>query len=396
MQKSKNNGAQGAKKVKGGKKGKSKGPQWTGGVPRPIAALSSKDSANLGDGIVVRHREFVANVQGNNSVFQLLGLSAAIPGYDINPGCGTMFPWLSGIALNYEKYRFEALRFDVVPRNPSSLAGALYAGIDYDWDDIPAATEGQLMSNRGAISSDIWTKVSVPVDCARINQDMPYRYVAASAKGDSAQRQVFAGYFMIGIAGTAATVSFDIFVDYTVRLSLPALHTVDESGAVALPEKTLVAGVPNGFVDIPKLPSLQVVTVGVDVPNVPNLVNAKGYRLPLTPTGALLSYIDMATGGATPASFAADTTFDWVLASATGSTLTNDLNAYMGQSAWQTVKSAANWLVNGLEGRAWSSLDLDRIRKQFPTASYIIPKVVSAAGRVLTAGNALSTRYTSL
>jgi len=395
MQKSKKKvGAQGAVKSK---KGGKKGTKVSAAVP---AARPSKGTGDLGGGITLNHREFVANVSGTSASFLLLGQSASVPGYDINPGCSTMFPWLSQIATAYEKYRFEAISFEVVPRNPTTLGGAVYAAIDYDWDDVPPTTTGQIMANRGAVSSDVWTPVTVYVDCARLNQDLPYRYVVSSAKVEQSQRQVYGGYFMVGIAGAAAAVSFDIYVQYTLKLSLPALHTLDESGLVQTGEMIISAGTPTPIPIIPKLPALTNVVVGVDCPNAvgyASLNNAKGYKLPASATGTLVSYLDIATAGAPPSAYAADTSFDYFGLDRLGNVLSTNVGLYLGGNAiYEGVKNVAQWATNGADGRVYSSLALEAVRKLFPDIAYLIPRAYSVAGRTTLSGTTMSTRFFEL
>lgn len=68
-------------------------------IPAPSNVLTNQNSPpSFGSNrTIVRHREFIANITSSNA-FQLTK-------YDINPGLETTFPWLSGIASNYEKYR---------------------------------------------------------------------------------------------------------------------------------------------------------------------------------------------------------------------------------------------------------------------------------------------------
>lgn len=63
--------------------------------------------SNEGSSIIVRHRELISDLSASAS-FQ--------PGSRrINPGDADVFPWLSGIASRYEKYKFRKLKFTMVP-----------------------------------------------------------------------------------------------------------------------------------------------------------------------------------------------------------------------------------------------------------------------------------------
>ncbi len=49
--------------------------------------------------------ECIGNVSGNSTNFLLLGNSAYVPGYDINPTSAMLFPWLSQVSKSFEKYK---------------------------------------------------------------------------------------------------------------------------------------------------------------------------------------------------------------------------------------------------------------------------------------------------
>ena len=61
-----------------------------------------------GQSIVVRHREFLAEIKGTTT-FTVAG------SYPINPGMAQTFPWLSDIAKNFQQYRIRGMVFHYVP-----------------------------------------------------------------------------------------------------------------------------------------------------------------------------------------------------------------------------------------------------------------------------------------
>lgn len=65
---------------------------------------------------IVRHREFIQNVQSSTS-FNVVR-------FDLNPGLETTFPWLSGIAANYEKYRPLGMIFEFKSTSANALNSA--------------------------------------------------------------------------------------------------------------------------------------------------------------------------------------------------------------------------------------------------------------------------------
>lgn len=365
------------------------------------AAKGAKRNDVISGEHTVQSREFVANLSGNSSGFLLLGVSGSFPGYDLNPGNQVVFPWLSLIAAAYEKYRFEDLSFELVPRNPTSAAGAVYMALDYDWDDTPATTLNELMSNRGAVNSDVWTPCKLRVDIPRLNEDVPWRYVADFPRTESSQRMVYGGFLMVGIAGTAATVSFDLFVQYRIRFSLPALHSLDSSVTHTFTVAKTVPALGTGWFDtLPVISGIATVLSGVA--GTPILGGSPSgtpaYKIGTGSKGEFTLTLGAATAGQPPSNYPADTTFDAVLADASGNLLAYASAAGAASAAMfqQGPDSAATWSTNGALGRSLYSFSLNALRKAYPTLAFIVPYVYSVAGRVLSTSSKISARYTEL
>lgn len=385
-------------------KAKLKAKPSTSSVSKPLAARVPTASAvkyTSGAKVdqTIDHREFAFTVSGNSATFALLGSSGSFPGYDINPGNNLLFPWLSIISRAYEKYRFELLEFEIVPRNPTTVAGAVYAAVDYDWDDSVATSAPELMSNRGAISADVWSPSVLRVDCTKMNEDIPYRYVEAAARAINSQRMVYGGFMMIGIAGTAVSVAFDVFVRYRIKLSLPALHAINSVALFAYPgTQTLVAGTDTTPRGLPALDGItQVVSGSNGVPSWGGINARIGYAISNVAKGILALRMHLATVGATPASFANDSKFDAQLFDAKGNFLATAVPQSLMQGAiYQGPANPAEWAVNDKTGHVSWSLPIAAIRQAYPLAAYIWPYVASTAGRVLSTASLIDGKYLEL
>lgn len=362
-----------------------------------VVSVPLKTGPMLSSDIRFTNREFVGNLSGNSASFALLGLSAAVPGYDLNPANKLLFPWLSGIAKSYEKYRFESLSLEVVSRNPATASGVVYVAFDYDWDDNPASSATEMMVNRGAVSADVWTPTLMHVDCQRLNQGVPWRYVETLSRTGDSQRLSYGGFFQLGIAGTVATVSFDMYVRYTVCLTLPAIHEVDNAGTlVNLTGFTVGVGSSAPFTGLPVVRGLPKATIGQDgVPTLGTYSTGPCYVVPQSAGGTVTVAADLATAGAPPNSFAADTAVDVQGYDALGALVRGSIGSFFGTNTYQGPRDIAEWAVNGKDGKASSSFSLAALRKLYPTLRYLLPIVYSAAGRVLN-GYTVSTRFSEL
>lgn len=170
-----------------------------------------------GDGrIRVTHRELLCDLAGavNFSVTRTLAL---------NPGVPESFPWLSGIAHNYESYLFRSLRYDYVPTCGNSSPGKIYMCVDFDALDDPPISKQALMQFQGAASTAIWSNIEM--DCASENLSKfgIQRYTRIynpPATGDLKTYDVGKLIFASADCLSGANVG-ELYVTYTVDLITP-------------------------------------------------------------------------------------------------------------------------------------------------------------------------------
>jgi hypothetical protein len=190
--------------------------------PRILSGTNSTGTTS----ILVSHREFIGTLTSTASTtFQLLGLSANTPGYDGNPACSFLFPWLSNIAGNYEKYRFTKLEFDFKTSNPTTLGGRVYAAWDYDYDDAVVTNIQSLLQNSTSYDGPVWSDFTLKVNTRQMALDQPFRYVSRPTRQDPEPRTAYCGYLMV--AAEASNASFGMWVNYTVELCIPCFDNFE-------------------------------------------------------------------------------------------------------------------------------------------------------------------------
>jgi len=188
-----------------------------------IRALASGPRINGSDKITIRRREFVGTAtNGATTGFALTPLSAATPGYDLNPATSELFPWLSRIAPCYERFRFNRVKFHFIPSSPTSTPGRFYAAVDYDYDDLVASTKAELMGNVCSVESAVWQESELVCNPLALNRDMPYRYVSSTGRSTYIeQRTAYSGFMMCAFDTTSANLLMDIWVEYEVEFVTP-------------------------------------------------------------------------------------------------------------------------------------------------------------------------------
>lgn len=362
-------------------------------APKPkaiAAAMPSQRSNRISSEHVVANREFVGTVTDIGAAFQLIGESQGFPGYDVNPGNSKLFPWLSVVARGYEKYRFDQLVLEVVARNPTTWPGSVYIAFDYDWNDEPATTAASLMANHGAVSGDVWSPHTLRVDVARMNEGIPWRYVASLPRATQSQRLVYGGYFMLGLAGASNLTSFDLFIEYRVKLALPCIHEAFNEATTFFNSEVDVpsTGTP---LPIPEVSGVDVVKAGQNgVPGFSGFpFGTNAIRLPGSSAGALSMryYIDGAdgSGDVAPSATLGHNSFYFNLYDSLGILVksflapSSDDRALLSMvrqsspaddtAAWSTPGAGAQYLV---------SYTVEGLRRVFPSATYLVPMLASA------------------
>jgi hypothetical protein len=79
----------------------------------------------------------------------------------INPGLPGVFPWLAGIANNFEQYRIHQLRVFHRPILPTTADGFVCLAFDYDAADPKPSNLADMFQYGGAKESSIWKPVSM-------------------------------------------------------------------------------------------------------------------------------------------------------------------------------------------------------------------------------------------
>jgi hypothetical protein len=97
------------------------------------------------NGAIIKNFEQVATFVGGTSGFR-------IDGAILNPGLPLSFPWLSGLANNYQKFKFHYLRYFYSSAVSTSTAGSAFLELQYDYLDAPP---GSLVSVAASDTSSI-------------------------------------------------------------------------------------------------------------------------------------------------------------------------------------------------------------------------------------------------
>lgn len=235
----------------------SRKPNKTVGPPVAVNSLArqSRPMMNGKENLIISRKEFVGSVtNGTVKGFALTLPSLSTPGYDLNPSVVSMFPWLSRIAVCYERFRFNKLKFHFIPSQPTTTGGRFYAAVDYDFDDSVATSKTQLMGNSAAVEVPIWQECELTCNPAALNRELPYRYVSASSRMAYVEsRTTYAGFLMCAFDTQTLLCSMDLWVEYTVEFVTPVFDDplAQVWGGSLVPEAALMVASGGDFVGFP-------------------------------------------------------------------------------------------------------------------------------------------------
>lgn len=235
-----------AKSVKSSKKSKkvsvpvAKSSIQNGKTPTIASGTGAKGS------IHVRHRElFDIAKTAEYGELETGDPGANVYGWTVNPSNNTLFPWLSRIATNYDKYLIRSIKVLYVPRVSTATAGTIVLSYDPDARDPvpPSDLTGRqiLLSHRVSSQGPCWSAQQLSIPLNQIyGGPASSRYVRDVWPVDpSDTRLIDAGNIWFGIFGSQAPVSSsssawvgDLLVEYDVELLLPQISTDLSVGSV--------------------------------------------------------------------------------------------------------------------------------------------------------------------
>lgn len=167
---------------------------------------------SAGSNMVVSHCEYIADiVSAASGAFNNIQLP-------INPGMSS-FPWLSGIAKNFEKYRIKKLVYRFESLVGSIQAGSVMLAIDMDAADAIPTSKAQMLQAQNAARCNAWATCAT-----RLPEAAKQLYVRTAALASNQDIKTYdVGNLNVATQGmgTSAVTAGELWVDYEIELSIP-------------------------------------------------------------------------------------------------------------------------------------------------------------------------------
>lgn len=165
----------------------------------------------------IRHREYVCDVTSVTA-------SMHFDSRPLNPGVSDTFPWLSGIANQYEEYVFRSLKFEYVSRLPATVGGFLAMVVDYDALDTVPTSKQQMLTYAGCVSEVIWKDLSFQADPSHFTRPYSRRFTRAGVHDVTDVKTYDLGNFVLATNAPTNLTNGELFVEYDVELYVPQLR----------------------------------------------------------------------------------------------------------------------------------------------------------------------------
>jgi hypothetical protein len=131
-------------------------------------------------GTTVRHREYIGDVVASSVAGQF-----AITSYPINPGSGSVFPWLTPIANQYDQWRPNGIMVEFISTSSTysgtSALGVVSIAADYDVYDTTYMNKVEMNNSEFAVSASAAKNIRYGLECAK--SERPFNLLSVRGIG---------------------------------------------------------------------------------------------------------------------------------------------------------------------------------------------------------------------
>lgn len=171
--------------------------------------------------VCLRHREYIGDISASEAF--------SVQGYDINPGMQATFPWLSGVANNFEEYMFTGMIFEFktlsADYTTASSAALGYVAMATQYNSLLPDFEDKVHLENYEFSNSAKPSETFvhPIECARGLNPVSQLYVRTGPVPQNADQRLYdLGRFQIATGGNTGTgILGELWCTYEVCLYKP-------------------------------------------------------------------------------------------------------------------------------------------------------------------------------
>lgn len=170
----------------------------------------------------IAHKEYLGEVVAS-SAFTVLG------SYELNPGNRQTFPWLSGIASQFQEYSFKGIVFHYIPSSGSAIAstnnalGTVMMQTTYRSSDSAPTSKVEMLNEYWSCETIPSEPLAHPIECNPKENPFNVQYVRTKAVPSGDSKLLYdLGMTHLAVSGQQGTnVIGDLWITYDVELKKP-------------------------------------------------------------------------------------------------------------------------------------------------------------------------------
>lgn len=198
-------------------------------------------SAAPNGAVRIQNSEFVTDVATPGSILS----------WDLNPNSGSLFTWLSRVAVGYELFRFTSLEFIYTPICSSTTTGVVVLAPDYDASDLPPTTKQVMSAYAGSARGNVWNRLSCRVATPKGWYFIGNNAGSINPVGTDIKFYDFAKFYLGVFNSSTPGAVGELTVKYTCEFSKP------DFGPPPAPGESIVCNSPTYTDPVGTSPTLQ-------------------------------------------------------------------------------------------------------------------------------------------
>jgi len=177
--------------------------------------------------VVIRHREYIGEIRSSTTFTVQDSL-------ELNPGNPRTFPWLSGVAVRFQAYRFRGVVFHYIPSSGNAVSssnpalGTVMLQTSYRSSDAAPISKTEVLNEYWASETVPSDSLAHPIECDPKENPYKIQYVRNGAVPASDSKLIYdLGVTHVCTSGqqTSGNVIGDLWVTYEVELKKPIVSS---------------------------------------------------------------------------------------------------------------------------------------------------------------------------
>lgn len=173
------------------------------------------------DSIMVRGRDYIKDITSSSSASTFSNETISL-----NPGLFSSFPWMSGVASQYQQYKFKQLAYFFKSTSANALnstntqLGTVGMVVNYDPTSPAPTSKAEIEQMYGVVSGRTSGSLTCMVECAKNQQPYNLFYIRYGNQAANTDLRLYdlgtLNIYTSGLQGTSVNVG-ELHVSYTIQ-----------------------------------------------------------------------------------------------------------------------------------------------------------------------------------